>query len=189
MKAKLLTIILISSLTFNSYSQPIENLRKPDYLVFQTGFIVDSYNSMGIRTYFEYQKDLLTNWQYGVSFEHSRHFTSFATDIPDELVTNLTLMSFNYYYKLNLVKEKLFWTTGFGVGAVHANWGNSDKIGPTVNVSLTLNIKLSKRIYFESSPLIVLIPSYRFYYSPMNAENHKNFYALPFFPFGIKVKL
>ena len=61
--------------------------------------------------------------------------------------------------------------------------------GATINTSMTLNIRITKRIYFECSPLIVLIPTNRFYFSTMNAENFNNFYAGTFFPIGIKVKL
>ncbi|RLD68982.1 MAG: hypothetical protein DRI95_01435 [Bacteroidetes bacterium] len=189
MPIKLFTIIIIGLVTVNAFSQDVENVRKPDYLTFQTGLMIDGYNSMGIRTFFEYQKDFKGNWQFGISYEHSRHFTSFATDQLDELPTNLSLLSYNCYYKLNLIPNRLFWTAGIGLGGVHAYWNVNDKFGLTINASLTLNIRVSKRIYFESSPLVVLLPSNRVYFSTMKVENYNNFYALSFFPFGLKVKL
>ncbi|MEN8121575.1 MAG: hypothetical protein ABFS35_14575 [Bacteroidota bacterium] len=189
MKIVYLIIIMIGFVNINGYSQIDENTRKSDYLTFQTGFIVDGYNSLGIRTFFEYQKDIKKNWQYGISYEHSRHFGFFLTDQLYDLSTNLSLLNLNGYYKLNLIKDGLFWTAGLGVGAVHVNWGESDNFGATINLSLTLNIRITKRIYFESSPLIVLAPFNRVYLSTMDIDHFNNFYAFTFFPLGVKVKL
>jgi hypothetical protein len=174
----------------SAYSQMAEGKpSKTDYLSIQSGFIVDGYNTMGVRTFFEYQKDLKNNWQYGISYEHSRHFGFFMTDQLYELHSNLSQMSINGYYKIQIIKERLFWTGGLGIGGVHVNWGDNDRFGATVNASLTLNLRLTKRLYVETSPLIVLFPFNRVYYSSMNIEQFDNFYAFSFFPFGIKVKL
>ncbi|MDD2197097.1 MAG: hypothetical protein PHE03_08810 [Bacteroidales bacterium] len=184
-------IFLVLGLQFlNGFSQTDEvKTAKPAYLTFQTGFIVDGYNSIGIRTFFEYQKDLRENWQFGVSYEHSRHFGFFLTDQLYDLNSNLSQLSLNGYYKLNLIRDRLFWTVGIGAGALHVNWDNNDSFGATINASLTLNIRVTKRIYFESSPLIALAPFNRAYYSPMKIDHFNNFYAFTFFPFGLKVKL
>lgn len=189
MQIRFLILAIFGFVTINSYSQTDENIRKPDYLTFQTGFIIDGYNSLGIRTFFEYQKDCKGNWQYGISYEHSRHFGFFATDQLYDLSTNLSLLSFNCYYKLNIIKDRFFWTSGLGIGAIHAYWEDNNKFGVTINACLTLNIRITKKIYLETSPLIVLLPINRVYFSTMNADHFDNFYALTFFPFGIKVKL
>ena len=70
---RLFTFLLFLLIHFNCFSQTKDTLRKPDYLSFQTGFMYDVYNSVGIRTYFEYQKDLKKNWQYGIGYEHTIH--------------------------------------------------------------------------------------------------------------------
>jgi len=190
MPLKFCSIFIIGYLTANMLrAQTVAPFRKPDYLSFQTGAMVDRYNSLGIRTYFEYQKEVSGHWQYGISYEHSRHFGFFATDHPDALPTNLSLLSLNGYYKINLLKDRLFWLAGLGIGGVHAYWDTNDKIGATVNASFTLNIKLTKKLYFESSPFIVLLPTNRLYFSTMNTERYNNFFALSLFPFGLKVKL
>ena len=189
MKHKTLIVILFGILPLKSNSQNNIEFRNTDYLAFQTGMTIDSYNSLALRTFFEYQKDLKGNWQYGISYEHSRHFASAATDHLDELSTNLSLLSGNVYYKLNAIKDRIFWTTGIGLGVVHANWNDNDKIGGTINLSMTLNLKLSKRIYLETSPLIIILPANRFYYSTMNAATYESFYAVNIFPFGLKIKL
>jgi hypothetical protein len=82
-----------------------------------------------------------------------------------------------------------FWNAGAGIGFVHAYWGNSDKIGYAFNASLTLNIKLSNRIHLESSPMAIILPTSRVYYSPMNVEGYSDFFAISFLSLGAKVKL
>jgi hypothetical protein len=111
------------------------------------------------------------------------------TDQLYDLNSNLSQLSVNGYYKLNLVKDKLFFTSGLGVGALHVNWDDKDNFGVSVNASLTLNIRVTKRFYIEASPLVILFPFNRVYYSPMNIDHFDNFYAFTFFPFGFKVKL
>ncbi len=189
MRVKYLLIFLFEFASTFGFAQTLEKPRKTDYLTVQTGFIVDGYNSVGIRTFFEYQKDIKNNWQYGISYEHSRHFGFFLTDQQYDLSSNLSQLSINGYYKLNLIKDRLFWTIGIGIGALHLNWEDKDSFGPTANASITLNIRITKRIYLESSPLIVFFPFNRIYYSPMNIEHFDSFYAFTFFPFGIKIKL
>jgi len=190
MKKKCFIFLFLGLLSIKVFSQTDkEAIIKNDYLTFQTGFIVDGYNSLGIRTFFEYQKDLKKNWQFGISYEHSRHFGFFLTDQLYDLNSNLSQLSFNGYYKLNLINDRLFWTGGLGCGVLHVNWDDSDRFGATINASLTLNIRITKRLYFESSPLIVLVPFNRIYYSPMNLDHFNNFYAFTFFPIGFKVKL
>ena len=190
MRKIFLLLLLFGLLRINGFAQTDENIvRKTDYLSFQTGFIVDGYNSLGIRTFFEYQKDLKKNWQFGISYEHSRHFGFFMTDQLYDLDSDLSQISLNGYYKLNLIKDRLFWTAGVGIGALHVNWDDNDGFGPTINASLTLNMRLTKRIYLEASPLLAFLPSNRVYYSPMNIDHFNDFYAFTFFPFGLKVKL
>lgn len=187
---KLFLLILFVFGTLKSFSQNNDTMPKASYLSVQSGILSENdYNSAGIRTFFEYQKDFGKNWQYAISYEHSRHFMDIATDHPNELKTNLSLLSVNCQYKLNLIPNRLFWTAGVGAGAVHINWEDEDKIGASLNASLTLNFRLSKKIYVETAPLTVLFPFNRVYFSPVNVENHQNFYAFTIIPIGVKVKL
>jgi len=190
MKKKYLLFLFFGLQNIAVFSQTgLETTVRNQYLTFQTGFIVDGYNSLGIRTFFEYQKDLKKNWQFGISYEHSRHLGTFLTDQLYNLNSNLSQLSFNGYYKLNFIKNRLFWTGGLGVGVLHINWDNNDGFGITINASLTLNIRITNRVYLETSPLIILLPTNRVYYSPKNIDHFNNYYAITFFPFGIKVKL
>lgn len=193
--------ILFLIISTYSYSQTNDSLRKSDFLTFETGLIMDGYNSMGVRTFFEYQKDLRKNWQFGISYEHSRHLGFVATDQPYSLETNLSLLSTNCYYKINLIRNRIFWTIGLGFGVVHADWEqlndydtyaelvHKNSFGATTNISISLNLRITKRIYIVTSPLIVFMPTNRAYFSTMNTDHFKNFYAVTFFPFGLKFKL
>ena len=114
---------------FTVFSQTKDTLRKPDYLSFQTGFMYDVYNSLGWRLHFEYQKDLRKNWQYGIGYEHTIHLGNGISDQYYELPTNLNILSFNGYYKLQLAKDRFFWTAGLGAGFVQIDWDNSNNSG------------------------------------------------------------
>jgi hypothetical protein len=76
-----------------------------------------------------------------------------------------------------------------GIGALHVNWDDKDAFGATVNASLTLNFRITKTIFIETAPLIVLLPFNRIYYSPLNIDHFQHFHAFTFFPFGVKFKI
>ena len=161
---------------------------KHKYISVQSGLLTDGYNNVGFRTFFEYQQDIKGNWQYGVSYENTSRLFDSATDVLN-LPSNLRLLSINSYYKLNLIKDRLFWTAGIGVGAVHVSWENLNRLGITFNASITLNIRILKNIYIETSPLTILMPVNRLYYSPIKIDPFEQFYAVTLLPVGIKVKL
>ena len=188
-KTKHLYLILLLMLGANLYGQiNSETAPKHKYLSVQSGLLMDSYNNVGFRTFFEYQQDLKGNWQYGVSYENTSRLFDAATDVL-ELPSNLRLLSINSYYKLNLIKDRLFWTVGIGAGALHVNWENENRLGITFNASITLNIRILKNIYIETSPLTILLPANRLYYSPLKINQFEQFYACTLLPVGIKVKL
>ncbi len=186
---KLLLIYLIGFSGSEVYSQKNDTVTTPSYLSFQSGAFIDGYNSMGVRAFFEYQKDLKKNWQYGISFEQTVHLYPAGQDFPNTLPASNTMLCYNHYYKLRLYKDRVFWTAGLGAGLVNVNWSGHNKIGPVVTGSFTLNIRITKRIFIETSPLIVLLPSNRGYYSPINVSGIPDFYGGSFFPIGFKVKL
>ncbi|MDN4165581.1 hypothetical protein QWY31_08715 [Cytophagales bacterium LB-30] len=190
MRSTCLLSLLLSFLHGFALAQSVEEPNpKPDYLAFQTGFMADRYNSLGVRIFFEYQKGIKNNWQYGITYEQSRHLGLLVTDQINELPSNLSQLSFNTYYDLHLIKDRLFWTVGLGIGATHVYWDDKNHLGLSINASMTLNIRMGKRLYLQSSPLLVLAPFSRIYYSPMNVESFDNFFSFTAFPIGIKVKL
>lgn len=188
---QILLILLFEFLLLVGYSQTVDIAEKQDFLSIQTGQIIDKYNSTGIRLFFEYKKDMKGRWQYGISFETSRHNRVSGMEYADNLPTNLNLLNFNYYFKLNPRSNRMIWALGIGFGGVHVFWNenkDSDRFGLNLNASFTASIKLSEKMYIECSPSIALLPN-RIYFSSMNVESFNNFYAFTFFPFGFKFKL
>jgi hypothetical protein len=62
--------LLIYGYCSDLFSQETQKTRTPDYLSAQTGLVIDAYNSTGLRLFFEYQKEIKSNWSYGISFEN-----------------------------------------------------------------------------------------------------------------------
>ena len=194
---KILFCVALIMVVIGSHLFAEEKERKPDYLSLQSGTTINNYNSMGLRLALEYSKDIKNNWQYGLLYEHSTYLYMASTDGTFDFASDMSLLSFNLYYKLHLKKDKLFWTTGLGLGVVHVSrvdskdylWAESNRFSGAINYSLTLNVKLFKRVYLEASPLVILFPVNRVYYSPMDFNTFDVLYAANLFPFGIKVKL
>lgn len=188
LKLKIFLFLIIFS-SIKVYSQTKENLPRPYYLSVQTGFMYDGYDAVGARLFFEYQKDLKNNWQYGVSLEQSKSFFTGGTDNPNSFPTNLTILCYNHYYKLKIYKDRVFLTSGLGAGVLNAYWKDNYKIGPTINASITLNVRLTKKVFLETSPLVVIMPFHRVYYSTINTAPFTNYYSITVFPIGLKIKL
>ena len=184
-----LFLILLLLTAQSIFAQDTSIKIKNHYLSIQSGGMVNGYNSIGLRTFLEYQKDLKGNWQYGISYENVRHLFRDATDHPNSLNSNFSALSLNSYYKINAIKNRLFWTIGLGLGVIHVNWDQQDKVGICSNASLTLNFRISKKVYIETSPLVVLLPVNRIYVSNIKVDNYQGLYAFTAFPIGIKVKI
>lgn len=182
-------IIFLAVICFYSTAQSSFRRSNTDYLSIESGLVIDTYNSLGARLAFEYQKQLKTKWLYGIAFEHSRHFDYAYRDRSYKLPTNLNILSLNGYYRINLTKQLLYWTAGGGIGLVHVQWLDKDKLGITLNASVTLNIQLTERIIIITSPLLILLPANRIHYSPLKLNHFNSFHAYPIFPLGIKVLL
>lgn len=188
MKLTALLFLLALISANKSLGQEIIKQPKPAYLSVQSGVTFSTLNSIGTRLFFEYQKDLKGNWQYGIAYDNSRFLFRAATDTRT-VKLNLSSMSGNVYYKINAFKDRLFWTAGMGVGVMHVFWDENDKVGPSANASLTLNVRVSKRIYIETSPLIILAPVNRVYYATFQDVERQHLLTLVLFPLGVKIKL
>jgi hypothetical protein len=172
-----------------SFSQEANTVTKSDFISIQSGLAINNYNAMSMALGFEYQKQIKGNWSLGYMYSTSR----FVREAANEALTtelNQNHLSVNLYYRLSLIKEKIFWDFGAGAGATHAYFGEDiDDFGLEVNLSSTLNIKLFKRVYFQASPLLVLIPSNRVYFSDVSVNGRDNLFAFSMFPFGVKIAL
>jgi hypothetical protein len=187
---KTIVLLMMCIIAHFTLAQSVQKPVIGQYLSVQTGGLFENqYNSGGIRTFFEFQKDFSRHKQWAISYEHSTHFMDLATDHSNEIESNISALSCNYNYKIFLWKDKIFWTAGLGAGALHMNWDNNNKVGLIFNASLTLNLKITERIFIETAPLLVLFPFNRFYYSPIDIDIYKNMYAYTVVPIGIKIRL
>ena len=196
MKTSLTFIFAVILASHQAFPQNKEKYRPSDYFVFQTGLMYNNFNSLGIRTGFEYEQELTQNWLYGISYENTRHIASapfdreppFSEEYSDQ-PANLSLLNINGYYKIPLWEDKIYWTAGIGLGGVHAYWDGQDRFGLTLNVTAELSLKLSKKIYLETAPLLVFPPVNRLYMTPHQVGNRDIFGAMTLFPVGVKVKM
>lgn len=173
---------------FSSFGQN-NGSNKSHSISIQSGIAVNSYNNLSTSLGFEYQKMVKGNWSYGCLYVSNRSVSEFASDTKTTKL-NQHHLSFNVYYRLSLIKEKVFWDFGVGAGVSHVYFGeNLDDFGTELNLSSTLNIKLFKQIYLQTSPLVVLIPSHRVYFSNIALSGRDHLKAFSFFPLGVKIAL
>lgn len=186
---KISWLLFFTNIVALCFGQDVIRVSKPDFISVQSGLAVNSYNNLSASLGFEYQKQVKDNWSLGYLFSANRAMYEFASDTKTTEL-NQNHLSINLYYRLSLIKEKVFWDFGVGAGVMHAYFGeNLDEFGIEMNLSSTLNIKLSKRIYFQSSPLLVLVPSNRVYFSTLSVAGKDNLFAFSFLPFGVKIAL
>ncbi|WP_207428538.1 hypothetical protein [Pedobacter sp. SYSU D00535] len=182
------TVLICVSMSFAAFCQSTEvNAEKDRYIQFETGFLADSYNSIGVRTFFEYQKNSSAKRRFGISYDHSRHLGAWGLHREVDIPTNLSMLSFNYYFVKPLVKQQLQLETGIGAGAVHAYWDNHNNyFGAALNVSISLDVRMGDRLYLRFSPLLV---TNRAYFGLVNNEEKKSVNVFTGLPLGLKFKL
>jgi hypothetical protein len=155
------------------------------------GLNVSSYYSLGVRLYFDYSRDLTRYWQWGVSYETTRHATTSAAGVPEDaqlLDLNHHMLSGNIFLKLNSGKP-VHWRFGAGAGLIHAFWDSSDQFGLALNVSAGMHIRLSRNVWLTTSILPLLLPSNRITYAFIDMPNRKNMLSGSFLNIGFQARL
>ena len=165
------------------------NKTKNSCLSFQTGLVMDAYNSAGLRVSFEYQEQIRNNWYYGILYENKRHLFKPGTDNPNSYPANSNLLCMNGYYMLKIWKDRVYFSSGIGIGIIHLFWDGVDQLAPVATANLTLNIKLFKGLWIETSPLVIFPPVDRGYFALCRGYHHQYYAAMTFFPIGFKVAL
>ena len=190
-KYRILTVFLLLFFTISIYSKLIaqENQEKNDYLAFKTGILGDNYNSYGIRLNFEYTKEIIGNRQYSISYETRRNVGHVLSGYQHDKPSNTNIITINYYYKIKLIKDKLYWNCGGGVGAAHVFWDNNNFFGVVFSLNASLNIKIFKKTYIETAPILFLLNPSKVYFVVGKFEDINNYIAFTILPIGIKVKL
>ncbi len=188
----LLPIVFLTCYSFQIFSQPIETSERKKYIKIHTGLMTDSYNSAGPRLYFEYLSEFKERpkWSWGISMENKWHAVELISDLYAPPNVNSNIVSFKVHYQVNLIKQNVFWDVNLGAGFIHLFWDENHTLQPSVNIGITLNVKLSPNVYLETAPLLILLPVSDIYFSTSRAyKAHTGYAQFTILPIGIKIKI
>jgi len=182
----IIVTILFSYITANAQ---VEEPLRANYLSAETGLAATNFKVAAFRYAFEYQKDINRNWQYGIAYERMQSMgdTWFLLHHGEQLKSSQSILSVNAYYKLFPKSKRVHLSPGLGVGIIHMNWGETNKVRLAINASLTVNVRVSNRVYLQFSPAFVL--GNRAYFSPFKYAGFNYFFSYNVIPFGVKVRL
>ncbi len=180
-------ILLFLVTAFYAYGQHAQ------YISVQSGLHFDSYNSLGARIYTEFQRNLNARTSYGIFVEHTRYLSRYMTDYYPGIYSDWHIVGYQRHFHVKLWKNILFWQLGVGGGLSHLSWTNNghyDEFGINLTFHATLNIKLGKNVYLETTPVPILVPFSRFYihYMP-RLNNLRPVYSGTFHAVGLKIKI
>ncbi len=195
-KQILIVIIAILSLTFIVKGQN-DTIQKIRFINVQTGFIGDNYNSAGIRFKTEYSKQIKRkrNWYLGTLFEMKLHqfehtqydideFSNHKPDIP----ANTFILAERFAYRFELWNDRISWNFGLAAGVSYLHRHEVNLLMPIFLAEISLNIRLTKRLYIETAPLIIFPPISTIYYSFRNYDEYTDYYGINMFPVGLRYK-
>lgn len=168
--------------TVKLYSQNNTAITPQKSITVMSGLMFDNYNSAGFRFYIEYQNQFKkkNNWHWGIGFDTKQAAFRPATDIytPPELHTQN--FSFNIHYHAKVWKDKLLWDIAAGPAVTHAfddKQNNYLLLG--AHIGAHLNLKIGKKVYLETAPLLFIPAGSDFYFMQPKAyrSNYKGYEA------------
>lgn len=158
----------------------------------QTGFIGDINNSFGPRLGLELNQKLRNKQQtyWGVGLETKWHLFELVTDVYEPPNLNTIVIHGDLHYILPIWRNIVFWDASFGTGGILLFGEGKKSIQPAIKLGLSCNIKLSKTVYFETAPLIVLPFLSEVVFSPNRLYKEKELYTqFTVAPIGVTVFL
>ncbi len=163
------------------------------FVSLQTGFHLDSYNALGGRFFTEFQRFKTSRTAYGISVEHTFYMGHFMTDYYPGVYSQWLIADYQRYYKLPLWKNNIFYMLGMGGGFSLLSWTDSAAFvqpGVNLNFSITLNFRIGKYVYLETTPVPFIVPFSRFYvhYLP-RMKKFGAVYSGTFHAVGLKIKI
>ncbi len=194
-KFKLIFLILFIIFFQNndSFSQSRKG-KKEQYFSLQSGIMGDNFNSTGVRLKLEYFREIKDNFQFGISSDNKMYLyeqlkvdSATASKYPS-LHDNTNMLNANLYYRFSILHDRINWQFGFGYGVAYLYWKGDKIVCPVMNINATINLRITKRIYFETAPLIILFPYSIYYYSSINYKNYTHYSCSNMFPVGLKIK-
>jgi len=174
--------VLLSLLSVSAVKS--QNIERKQFINVETGAFYPSHYNAGFRFFVEHQKMINRKWSRGFSFENM-HSNDIKADKPN---FNMTLLSLNYYYRINFIKDKLYCNFGLGAGIAHSFWAGYDKYGFAVTPSMVMTIKINHRWSIQTSPLLIVGPN-RYHYSTIKFDGTNNADAISALPIGVKFNL
>lgn len=161
---KLLFFLFLIFINCSSASTK-DSLISTHNLGFKGGMMFDSYNSGGFRFMVQYEHKIarLKNFWWGIGYDTKLALFRPATDIydPPELTTQN--FSFNLHYHAFFWKKRIGWNFSIGPTITHAfeaqHYSNRNLALWGLHIGADLNIKLGKKVYFHTAPLLFLPPA------------------------------
>jgi hypothetical protein len=148
-----------------SFAANTDSLTSKHNLGFKGGLMFDSYNSGGFRFMVSYEHKIAKakNLYWGIGYDTKLALFRPATDIygPPELTTQN--FSFNLHYHAFFWKKRIGWNLSIGPTITHAfetmRYSTRNLALFGLHIGADFNVKLGKKIYFQTAPLFFLPPA------------------------------
>ncbi|MGL4629973.1 MAG: hypothetical protein ACRCVT_02110 [Leadbetterella sp.] len=176
-------IILLS----NQAKCQIDSLHKNRFLNIQTGIGFDNFNSAGIRFRLEYSKQLKKKLYYGTLFEMKKNQYRHTTDYYPIYPANTFILAEKIGYRFELWRDRIAWNVGLAAGVAYLQWPKHNLLRPIAVADATLNIRITKKLYLETAPLIIILPVSTFYFSFIGYKEYDNYGGISV-PIGLRYK-
>ena len=155
----LLGLLMLSYQVAGQEENPAEPLgSKAQYIRFKSGISIGPFMTIeesfffynyGIYMFAEFQRTIHRNWLYGLSIDGMLPAT--GNLLP--LVKNVSV---SIYHRLPIIRDRLFVLPGLGVGSnIIFVEDDRPRMGPTVNVNLSMLWQVSPGMFLEFSPLLI----------------------------------
>lgn len=196
MKNKLPTLIF-GLLTLNCLGQSTGLAEANQYLSIGTGITWDNYYSAGPRLLVSYSKRFKNKEKifWGITIDSKWKGLSGipsvklspGSEYPPEL--DYSYLSADLHSISRRGKTKLMFDFSTGIGAIYLHGEGKSAILPAINIGMTMNIRLSQKLFLETSPLFIIPPS-RITICPNKWASYRKVYsAWNFLLLGLRFEL
>lgn len=121
-------------------------------------------------------------------FEHTRYDIDEFSNLKPDIPANTFILAERFGYRFELWNDRISWNFGLAAGVSYLHWNEDNLLMPIFLADISLNIRLTKRLYIETAPLIIFSPISTFYYSFRNYDEYTDYYGINMFPIGLRYK-
>lgn len=180
-KLKLYLFVFIFSCT-SLYAQDNDA-----WVMLNTSFSLDSYNSMGPKIQLAFEQQIKNKWHGSISLETKRHTMFANNDRTIKIANNSQSLVFSASYRMNLWEDRIWFTVYSGIGTIHLFNENTDKFGSVFRLGANMNIRLYKSLSLQAYPFFILaFPQIDF--STIQISNQR-FWQAQIFNLGLRYKI